>query len=325
MIGYSIVIPVFYNEGSLTPTMDSIYNEVIRQNNDYSCEIIFVDDGSGDGSLLELLKIRSQYPDIVKIIKLTRNFGQGNALLAGFSYARGKCVVAMSADGQDPPALINDMLRAYFIEKYEVVACKREARDESFYRVITSKIFYSLMRKMAFPSLPTGGFDYFLLGRRSLDAFMRNVDKHPFIQGEILWLGFKTKYISYIRQKRAVGKSRWTLGKKITYFLDGLMSYSFAPIRMLSLIGAVIAIVGFIYALIIFLSKIIWDIPVIGWAPPMIVMLVLGGIQILMLGMIGEYLWRTLSQVRNRDFYIIDEVYGEEGQLPRENERIDID
>jgi dolichol-phosphate mannosyltransferase len=122
-----------------------------------------------------------------------------------------------------------------------------------------------------------------------------------------------------------VGKSRWTLGKKITYFLDGLMSYSFAPIRMLSLIGAVIAIVGFIYALIIFLSKIIWDIPVIGWAPPMIVMLVLGGIQILMLGMIGEYLWRTLSQVRNRDFYIIDEVYGEEGQLPRENERIDID
>jgi dolichol-phosphate mannosyltransferase len=325
MLDYTIVIPVFYNEGSLFPTIDSIFNDVIQQNETYSCEVIFVDDGSGDGSLGELFDIQKKYPDIVKIIKLTRNFGQANALLAGFSHAKGRCVVALSADGQDPPNLINEMLHAHFVENYEVVVCTRAARDESFYRLITSKIFYTLIRHLAFPDMPTGGFDYFLLGRRALTALLRNIDKHPFFQGEVLWPGFKIKFIGYIRQKRLVGKSRWTLGKKITYFLDGLMSYSFAPIRLLSLIGAIIALVGFIYAAFIFLSKLLWNNLITGWAPLMIVILVVGGFQMLMLGIIGEYLWRTLSQVRNRDFYIIDEIYGKEDLLPRENGRSDID
>lgn len=309
MIDYSIIIPVFYNEGSLVQTMDSIYNEVIQKNKSYSCEIIFVDDGSGDGSLQELLGIRAQYPELVKIIKLTRNFGQGNAVLAGFYHAKGRCVVHITADGQDPPNLINDMLKAYFEENYEIAICAREGRDESFYRVITSRITYFLVKKLAFPNMPPGGFDYFLLGRRSLSVFLRNVDKHPFFQGEILWMGFKTKVINYVRQKRIAGKSRWTFGKKLTYLLDSLLSYSFAPIRIMSIIGAFTAIAGFIYAFVIFLSKVFWDIPVTGWAPLMIIILILGGLQLLMLGIIGEYLWRTLSQVRNRDFYIVDEIY----------------
>jgi len=322
MPDYTIVIPVYYNAGSLFPTMDALYNEVIKQNGEYSCEVIFVDDGSGDSSLAELLSIRKEYPDIVKIIKLTRNFGQGNALLAGFSYAKGKCVVAISADGQDPPGLINDMLRAFFKENYEVVVCTREARDESFYRVITSKIFYSLMRRIAFPNMPTGGFDYFLMSRRALSIFFRNIDKHPFFQGGILWPGFKTKYISYVRRKRTIGSSRWTRGKKITYFLDGLMSYSFTPIRLISVIGIAIAFAGFIGALALALAKIIWGSPVLGWTSIIVAMLVLGGLQMIMLGIIGEYLWRTLSQVRNRDFYIIDVIYDQEGETWPEKEHI---
>lgn len=325
MPDYTIVIPVYYNEGSLFPTMDAIYNEVIKQNGEYSCEVIFVDDGSGDNSLEELLSIRKQYPDIVKIIKLTRNFGQGNALLAGFSYAKGKCVVAISADGQDPPDLINDMLRAFFKENYEVVACTREARDESFYRVITSKIFYSLMRRMAFPNMPAGGFDYYLLGRRALSVFFRNIDKHPFFQGAILWTGFKTKYISYVRRKRTIGKSRFTLGKKITVFLDGLMSYSFTPIRLMSVIGIAIAFVGFLGALYLVLARIFGGTSVIGWTSIIVAVLVLGGLQMIMLGIIGEYLWRTLSQVRNRDFYIIDVIYDEERETWPERERVNFD
>lgn len=321
MLDYSIVIPVFYNEGSLFSTMNSIYSEVIEQQGEYSCEVIFVDDGSGDGSLEELLNIRKRYPDIVKIIKLIRNFGQVNALLAGFSYAKGKCVVAISADGQDPPGLINDMLRAHFKENYDVVACTRQGRDESFYRVLTSKIFYSLIKRIAFPNMPTGGFDYFLLSRRALNAFLRNIDKHPFFQGEILWMGFRTKYIGYTRRKRTVGKSRWTFAKKLTYLLDSLMSYSFVPIRSMSLIGALAAVVGFIYAFIILLSKLIWGNTPSGWAPIMILILVLGGFQMLMLGIIGEYLWRTLNQVRNRDFYIIDVIYDRDGEFIPEQEQ----
>ena len=319
MPDYSIVIPVYYNQGSLFSTIDSIFKEVVQQNRELTCEIIFIDDGSGDGSFEELLKIHAQYPDVVKVIKFTRNFGQVNAWIAGFSYAKGRCVVAISADGQDPPGLINQMLHAYFQEDYEVVVCTRERRDEALYRVITSKIFYSLIKKLVFPAMPAGGFDYFLLGRRALTTFLRNVDKHPFFQGEILWMGFKTKYLSYVRRKRSVGESRWTFAKKFTYLLDSLLSYSFAPIRLLSLIGAMVALGGFIYAAVILVSKLLWGNPVTGWAPLMIVILVVGGFQMLMLGMIGEYLWRTLSQVRNRDFYIIDTIYdGQEEIRPRD-------
>ena len=137
----------------------------------------FVDDGSGDGSLDELLRLREKDPQTVKVIKLTRNFGQVNALLAGFSHARGKCVVAMSADGQDPAALIHEMLKGHFEERYEIVACARQGRDESYYRVWTSRVAYALIRRLSVPNMPRGGFDFVLLGRRALDVFLRNQKK----------------------------------------------------------------------------------------------------------------------------------------------------
>ncbi len=185
-VDYSIVIPVYFNAGELTGTFEAIKQEVLCRQRRRG-EIIFVDDGSGDGSLEELLSLRDQNPKQVTVIKLTRNFGQVNALLAGFSHARGRCVVAMSADGQDPPGLINDMLTAFFEEKYEIVACAREGRDESAYRILTSKVFYGLMRKLSFPTMPPGGFDFLCLGRRALAALLRNREAHSFIQGQILW------------------------------------------------------------------------------------------------------------------------------------------
>jgi len=309
VVDYSIVIPVYFNEGCLTETMTSIKNDVIVRNPELSYEVIFVDDGSGDGSLDELLRIRQMYPQVVKVIKLTRNFGQANALLAGFSYARGKCVVNISADGQDPPVLINEMLKAHFEEQYEIVACTREGRDESWYRVLTSKLFYGLMKKLTFPNMPQGGFDFYLLGRRALDVFLKNQEAHAFFQGQFLWTGFKTKFIGYRRRKRKVGRSRWTFGKKLTLLIDGVMSYSFFPIRFMSAMGILAALLGFLYAVMVFVSRIVLGNPVKGWAPLMIVILVMGGFQMLMLGVIGEYLWRTLAQVRNREPYIIENIY----------------
>ncbi len=143
-VDYSIVIPVYFNEGTLTETMTSIKNDVIASNSSLSCEVIFVDDGSEDGSLGELLRVREIDPQIVKIIKLTRNFGQVNALMAGFSLARGNCVIAMSADGQDPAALINEMLKAHFEEQFEIVVYARQGRDESWCRILTSRLFYTV-------------------------------------------------------------------------------------------------------------------------------------------------------------------------------------
>lgn len=308
-IDYSIVIPVYFNEGLLTETFRNIHREVLTKSPDRNGEVIFIDDGSGDGSLGELMRIQAEHPECVAIIKLTRNFGQVNALYAGFAHARGKCVIAISADGQDPPGLMNDMLRAHFEEGYEIVSCERQGRDESLYRILTSKFFYSIMKKICFPDMPLGGFDYVLLGKQVVNAILRNPDAHPFLQGQILWTGFRKKFIGYRRLERKSGKSRWTFGKKLTYMIDGVMGYSFLPIRLISVSGIVIASLGFLYALLIFILKLFGGIPVEGWAPIMIVMLLMGGFNMVMLGVVGEYLWRTLAQVRNRDPYIIEKVY----------------
>jgi len=311
-IDYSIVIPVYFNEGCLESTMRSIREEVIDKNPDYHSEVIFVDDGSGDDSMQELIAIRQQNPENVKIIKMTRNFGQVNALIAGFTHARGRCVVAMSADGQDPAKLINEMLKAFFHEGYEVVICTRSGRDESIYRIMTSKIFYALMRKLTFPNMPQGGFDFTLMGRRALQVFLRNIDASLFFQGQILWMGYKTKFIEYRRRERAAGVSRWTFAKKLTYLIDGVMAFSFTPIRFASIAGGILALLGFLYALIVLSSFFLYGNPVKGWAPIIIVVLVIGGFQLLMQGIIGEYTWRTLAQARNREMYVIDEIYDHE-------------
>lgn len=309
IVDFSIVIPVYYNQGCLIPAFQELQKQVFVRQHGKTFEVIYVNDGSKDQSMQELLIIQKGHPDIVRVIDLTRNFGQVNALIAGFSYARGKCVIAMSADGQDPANLINDMLLAHFEDENDVVICTRKGRDESFYRVITSRIFYFLIKKMVFSEMPYGGFDFTLMSRRALDVFMRNTKAHFFFQGQILWMGFKTKFIEYFRSTRIAGESRWTFGKKLTYLIDGILSFSFIPIRIMSFAGIVLASLGFLYALIVFLNKLIYGNPIQGWTPLMIVVLVLGGFQSLMLGIIGEYIWRTMAQVQNRDLYVIDQVY----------------
>lgn len=311
-IDYSIVIPVYYNEGCLVPLMESLNKLVFQADSKRAGEVIFVDDGSGDNSFTELQQIQNEFPAIVTIIKLTRNFGQASALLAGYKFAKGECVITMSADGQEPPEMINDMLRAFFEERYEVVICARAGRDESRYRIITSHLFYYLMRKLTFGNMPKGGFDFWLLSRRASEALLRNADANPFYQGQILWMGFKTKFISYRRRERLAGVSQFTFGRKLNGLLAGVLEYSFAPIRIMSLAGCIFALLGFAYAGAILIDRFVFGsrTPVQGWAPLMIMILVMGGFQMIMLGIMGEYLWRTLAQVRKRDMYLIDAVYG---------------
>jgi glycosyltransferase involved in cell wall biosynthesis len=312
-IDYSIVVPVYFNEGELDEAMKSLKHDVIDRNPTLRGEVIFVDDGSGDNSFAELLRIRSTDPRTVKVIKLTRNFGQVSALKAGFTRARGKCVITMSADGQDPARLIDAMLDAYFREHYEIVVCTRQGRDESYYRILTSKLFYWIMRRLTFPQMPTGGFDFILMSRKVMQILLTNRDAHPFLQGQVLWTGFRTKFIEYQRRNRKVGISRWTFGKKLTYLIDGVMSYSFFPIRVISVMGMIVALLGFLYAFVILIVKLAWGVPILGWAPVMIVILLMGGFQMIMLGIIGEYVWRTLAQARDRDPYIIEATFEGDG------------
>ncbi len=176
----TIIIPVYFNEGSLEATYRALEEQVFARNEE-TFETIFVDDGSGDGSLAELLRLKEQATSPVKVVKLTRNFGQVSAIQAGMKLARGRSAVVMSADGQDPPELISTMLEA-FRGGNEIVIAARGEREEGWFRNTTSRLFYGLMRRLSFTNMPEGGFDFFLLGRRPIDAMNRNEETHPFLQ-----------------------------------------------------------------------------------------------------------------------------------------------
>jgi len=310
----SIVLPVYFNAENLEDTFAGLKAKVFDALPHRTFEVVCVDDGSGDASLDVLLRLQRRYPDLLRVIRLTRNFGQVAAVWCGYTYARGDVVVTLSADGQDPPELVRDMLDAHWREGYEVVLATRQERDESFYRVATSRVFYWLMRRLSFANMPAGGFDFVSMTRRALRVFLSNRESSPFYQGQVLWMGFPPKMIPYRRVARRAGKSRWTFAKKLTYLIDGVLSYSYAPLRLMSLVGLFFACCGFLYALLIAILRFAGVLPRLGLINPlMVVVLVMGGTQMLMLGIIGEYIWRTLAQTRNRPLYVIDRIY--EGDL----------
>lgn len=305
----SIIIPVYCNEESLKELYKFINDEVIIKNENIQFEIIFVDDGSNDNSFKILQDIYCENRPKVKVIKFSRNFGQAAAWSAGLNYCSGNYAVIISADLQDPPELINTMIEIVHNNNSDIVIANREGRDESLFRVITSKIFYSIMRLLSFKNMPLGGFDYFLISRRVINIIVNDKDSNPFIQGKVLYAGFQPVFIPYRRRKRPYGKSKWTFSLKINMLLDAILSYSYLPIRIMSVMGLLISAAGFLYAIIIIISYFHNNVPFPGWAPLMILILVLSGFQMLMLGIIGEYLWRTLDQTRGRFKYIIDKIY----------------
>lgn len=308
-ISCSIVIPVFCNELNIDPTFNKIHDVVIKKNPHLKFEIIFVDDGSYDNSLEKLIELKKSHEGLIKIIKFTRNFGQVNAIYAGYSRAKGKCIVNISADLQDSPELINEMFKYHFEENYPIVICTRSDRDESFARRTTSKMFYAAMRKLSFSNMPAGGFDFLLIDQKVKSLLLSNMEANAFWQGQILWTGYKVKFIPYTRQKRELGESKWTFSKKLKYLIDGVLGYSFLPIRLMSILGLLISLSGFIYSIFIVIAKFTGNVPFQGWAPLMILVLLLSGFQMLMLGIIGEYLWRTLDEVRRRQAYVIESFY----------------
>jgi len=322
-VQFTIVIPVYYNEESLRELTEGLHREVL-QGHERAGRILFVDDGSGDGSYAVLRALHAEYGDLIRVVKLSRNFGQVNAIWCGLTMAEGVAVV-MSADGQDSPRDARRLLDAYFGQDCEVVVATRSSRDESAYRRWTSAVFYWLMRHLAFPEMPDGGFDFFLVGPRARAALLKRYHYHGFLQGQLLSLGFPRVAIAADRRARQHGRSRWTFSRKVTYLLDGILGYSFLPIRGMSLGGVLVALLGFAYAALIFVKRLLWGHPIEGWTPLMIVILVLGGLQMLMLGALGEYLWRTFAHVRATPPYVIEEVLDGrsrcEGGLPADGGR----
>jgi len=307
-VDYSIVIPVYQNKGTLSKTFQLIKKDVIDKNPQYTSEIIFVDDGSTDESLQEIIKLHDEYPELIVVLKLTRNFGTYPAIIAGYQQATGNCVINLSADLQDPPALIHDMLHYFFNENYNIVICNRQSRDDGVYRRITSKLFYGVIRKLCFPNMPVGGFDFSLISNIVKNDILRNLEADIFLQGKILWTGYDIRFIPYKRSKRETGSSQWTFTMKLKWFIDSLMSYSLFPIRAMTIFGIVLVFIGILFAIYVLFERLFTDDYVSGFTTIVMLILSLSGFQILMLGVIGEYVWRTLSQVRNRPKYIIDKI-----------------
>lgn len=303
----SIVIPVYYNELNLPDTIPQLL-ALKDQLPGWGFELVFVDDGSGDRSLEVLMEQRACHPEVITVVKLTRNFGSMAAIQAGMAAARGDCVGMIAADLQDPPELLLDMAR-YWEKGVKAVFAVRQDREDSFLSRLFANTHYSLLRRFAIQDYPDGGFDFFLVDRQVVEEFNRIHEKNTNIMTLIYWLGFKPILIPYVRRSRKKGRSRWTPGKKIKLFIDTFAAFSYFPIRALSVIGFLVAIGSFLYGLFILFYRLAFGIPVQGYVPIMLVMTFASGLQMTMLGVLGEYLWRTLDETRKRPPYVVDEIY----------------
>jgi dolichol-phosphate mannosyltransferase len=305
---FSIVVPVYFNGSNLPETIPQLLALEERLDG-YCLELIFVDDGSGDDSLAVLLEHQSKNPEKIKVVKLTRNFGSMSAIQAGFTVATGDCVGMISADLQDPPELFLEMIAHWENGASKAIFAIRQDREDAALQKLFSNSYYSFIRLLALPGYPNGGFDFFLVDRQVVTDLNHIHEKNTNLMTLIYWLGYKPVMIPYIRKKREVGKSRWTFAKKIKLFIDTFVAFSFFPIRVLSIIGLLVAVGSFLYGFFVLFYWLFFGAEVRGWVPTIVVLTFTSGIQMAMLGVLGEYLWRTLDEVRNRPPFVIDTIY----------------
>jgi polyisoprenyl-phosphate glycosyltransferase len=303
----SIIVPVFNNASSLPDLLERFQDLAAKNAND-QFEFIFVDDGSMDNSF-SILESLFQKESRIQVVKLSRNFGSNAALLAGLGQTRGDAVAAIAADLQDPPELINDML-VDWRQGHKVVLAARQSREDDFLTTLLADTFYSLFRRFAINTMPRHGFDFFLIDRQVCDLINNIQENNAYLMGLILWLGFSPKVVYYHRQAREkrYGPSMWTTAKKIKYFLDSFVAFSYFPVRAASVIGIGFSLVGLIYAVIVITIRLATSVQPEGWASLMIVVLIVSGAQMLMIGILGEYLWRNLDETRRRPRFIIETV-----------------
>lgn len=300
----SIIIPVYFNQENLIPLYDDIKKKLYIHD-EYDWELVMINDGSKDDSF-DIMKVIAQNDERVRIFSLSRNFGSHAAILCGLANCIGDCAVVKAADLQEPTELVVDMVKSWE-NGNNVVLAVREGRNESKSQTTFANIYYSLMRKTALPNMPKGGFDVYLLDRKVIDTITRMSETNSALTGQILWSGYRTGVVYYTRLARGIGKSRWTLKKKIRLVKDTFFSFTNLPISIVLTIGAISFFGAIIWAIYVFIAKMYGHIPVTGWTTLFIFNLLSFGIIMITLGIIGEYLWRTFDSSRKRPPYIIED------------------
>ena len=300
----SIVVPVYYNADTLELLYEDMKEKILDKLGDY--EIVFVDDGSGDNSW-EVMNLIRERDERIRCVKLSKNYGEHAALLAGLSACTGDCAVTKQADLQEDSAIILEMYESWKRGNKVVLAVRKE-RKENKLKVFFANLYYALVRRMVNKNMPAGGCDCYLVDRKVIEVLERLDEKNSSLTLQVMWVGFQTDMIYFVRQDREIGKSRWTLSKKVKLAADSIFSFTYLPLRFMMGMGIVFDIAALILFISVLIEKFTVGTPIQGWASIMCVLLFGFGMLMLMLGIIGEYIWRVLDAARNRPTYIIDEV-----------------
>ncbi len=300
----SIVVPVYWNSDTLEMLYEDMKAKILDKLGDY--EIVFVDDGSGDNSWEIMNKIRERDENVV-CTRLSRNFGEHAALLAGLSVCTGDCAVTKQADLQEDSTLILDMYESWKRGNKVVLAIRR-SRDEGAVKKFFAGMYYRIVRKLINKDMPKGGCDCYLVDRQVIDVLEKMDEKNSSLTLQVMWLGFRSEKIYFDRKNREVGKSRWTFSKKFKLVVDSMMSFTYIPLRFMEVVGVVFGIGAIIGMILVIREKLTRGTPILGYASIMSVLLFSSGLMLFMIGIIGEYVWRALEESRNRPPFVIDTV-----------------
>lgn len=307
----SIVVPMRNEEANIAELYARLVNVFLVRNETW--ELVCVNDGSNDGTLAALLALHHVDPR-VKVINLSRNFGKDIALTAGIDHARGDAVIPLDADLQDPPELIGELVDTWRLGYDVVNATRRSRHSDSWLKRSTANIFYRGLNQITDIRIPANTGDFRLLSRPAVEAVKKMPERTRFMKGLFAWVGFTQATVYYDRQPRHAGTTTWNYWRLWNFAIDGFTSFSSIPLRVWSYLGLVFAVFSFIYAGFLVLRTIIRGIDLPGYASIMVVMLFLGGVQLISLGVIGEYLGRIYEEVKKRPLYIVRDRYGVEDE-----------
>ncbi len=301
----SVVAPVYNEAGGIIKFCEALVSVMEQAKLDY--EIVLVDDGSRDNSFVEMLALRAQNSRI-RIVRLARNFGHQLAITAGMRLARGRCVVVMDCDLQDSPTFILQFVEKWR-EGYEIVhGVRKERKGETWFKKFSAYVFYRLLRASTNIDIPKDAGDFYLLDRKVVDVLSQINERHRFMRGLLAWVGFKRTGVEYVREPRLTGVTKYGFWKMLKFSLDAATSFSFVPLRAISWLGVIISLFSFLGIAVTIYLKFFTNYAIIGWASLMVSVLFIGGIQLISIGIIGEYLARIGDDVKNRPLYVISEI-----------------
>ncbi|MDD5594467.1 MAG: glycosyltransferase family 2 protein [Candidatus Margulisbacteria bacterium] len=303
----SIVVPVYNEAGCLL----EFYRRLSGTLNSLGLvyEIIMVDDGSGDGSLEIISRLNAAEPR-VKALSFSRNFGHMIALSAGLDFAQGAAVITLDADLQHPPELIPKLVAKWRAGGQVVNTIRKESRGAGFLKNVTASFFYRLINRIAGLSLPANAADYRLLDRRAVDSLKQIRERSRFLRGLTRWIGFRQEFVEFEADRRFAGATKYSLGRMISFAVDGITSFSAFPLRLAAYLGLVTAFFSFLYIIYALYIRIFTRQAIEGWASVLTAVLFIGGVQLIFLGVIGEYLSRIYDETKQRPLYIIDKQIG---------------